>query len=266
MPRFAKQLLILLILFSIIGGALYLVYVLKKEPTCSDGIQNQNEEGIDCGGICPLSCLEKRAQPLNVEQIKLIKVKDFDYDLLVELSNPNFDFGASRIDYTIEFTIAFDTFTKLGVAYIAPGDTRYIIESPLTSYSEISDVKFEIDKVIWTEPKIFLDMTPDQLFTVRNMSFDREGSKLSAILFNNSDFNFDSVDINVILFSDSGITWINKTQIKTFLARETRHFEVFWPDITFEKEPSNIIVEVNTNILYDSNFLKLIRTPEIFQQ
>ena len=71
---------------------------------------------------------------------------------------------------------------------------------------------------------------------------------------------------SLILFSNSEITEVNKTQIKTFLARETRHFKVFWPDITFEKEPSNIIVEVNTNILYDSNFLKLIRTPEPFQQ
>ena len=22
-------------------------------PTCNDGVQNQNEEGVDCGGLCP---------------------------------------------------------------------------------------------------------------------------------------------------------------------------------------------------------------------
>jgi hypothetical protein len=26
--------------------------------TCSDGIQNQNETGVDCGGICPASCVQ----------------------------------------------------------------------------------------------------------------------------------------------------------------------------------------------------------------
>lgn len=28
----------------------------KPCPTCSDGIQNQNEEGADCGGPCPVKC------------------------------------------------------------------------------------------------------------------------------------------------------------------------------------------------------------------
>jgi len=27
-----------------------------KEPSCLDQIKNQDEQGIDCGGICPLSC------------------------------------------------------------------------------------------------------------------------------------------------------------------------------------------------------------------
>ena len=25
-------------------------------PTCSDMVQNQGEEGVDCGGSCPLIC------------------------------------------------------------------------------------------------------------------------------------------------------------------------------------------------------------------
>ncbi len=32
-------------------------------PTCSDGIQNQGEEGIDCGGPCPWSCEEEKPAP-----------------------------------------------------------------------------------------------------------------------------------------------------------------------------------------------------------
>ena len=35
--------------------------------TCSDGIKNQNEEGIDCGGICKL-CEEKNLSTQNVKQ------------------------------------------------------------------------------------------------------------------------------------------------------------------------------------------------------
>lgn len=36
-------------------------------PTCSDGVQNQGENGIDCGGPCPKEC----AQPKPIQQIPL---------------------------------------------------------------------------------------------------------------------------------------------------------------------------------------------------
>src|SRR5208283_2039556 len=31
-------------------------YVWDPVPTCTDGIQNQGETGIDCGGPCPNAC------------------------------------------------------------------------------------------------------------------------------------------------------------------------------------------------------------------
>lgn len=30
----------------------------RCEPTCTDGVQNQGEEGVDCGGSCPASCID----------------------------------------------------------------------------------------------------------------------------------------------------------------------------------------------------------------
>jgi len=43
-------------------------------PTCSDGAQNQGEEGIDCGGSCPNNCV--------LEIPKTIDVKIFSYILV----------------------------------------------------------------------------------------------------------------------------------------------------------------------------------------
>jgi hypothetical protein len=44
----------------------------KSCPTCSDGIQNQNEEGADCGGPCPVKCpIEK---PLIQKSYMLIYI------------------------------------------------------------------------------------------------------------------------------------------------------------------------------------------------
>ena len=42
-----------LVLLIVLGG----IYYFEPSPSCFDKIQNQNEEGIDCGGVCK-QCLE----------------------------------------------------------------------------------------------------------------------------------------------------------------------------------------------------------------
>ena len=45
---------------TIVGDGTYfiddIVQVGAPAPTCNDGIQNGDEEGVDCGGSCPDSC------------------------------------------------------------------------------------------------------------------------------------------------------------------------------------------------------------------
>jgi len=42
--------------FGLVCGVLFLV-ACTDDPTCSDGIQNQLEMGIDCGGPCDIPCV-----------------------------------------------------------------------------------------------------------------------------------------------------------------------------------------------------------------
>jgi hypothetical protein len=39
-----------------VNGALFDNMLLREAPSCSDGVQNGEEEGIDCGGGCPTVC------------------------------------------------------------------------------------------------------------------------------------------------------------------------------------------------------------------
>jgi len=43
----------------------------KSCPTCSDGIKNQNEEEIDCGGVCPV-CKKETPQTPAIDYFKII--------------------------------------------------------------------------------------------------------------------------------------------------------------------------------------------------
>ena len=48
--RILRRIAIFLIFALIIGGIIYLIFGGKAPATCSDGIKNQNEIRIDCGG------------------------------------------------------------------------------------------------------------------------------------------------------------------------------------------------------------------------
>lgn len=52
-------------------------------PTCSDGVQNQDEEGIDCGGPCELKCIKE--EPKKIETPKRDYLPIIFFTLLVIL-------------------------------------------------------------------------------------------------------------------------------------------------------------------------------------
>src|ERR1035437_3889158 len=89
---------------SIILGALLLFVglpaflYLYKAPTCSDGIQNQGEKGIDCGGPCKKLC-QSEFLPAVVPWTDSEKVADGLYNLAAYIENPNINGAAVNVPY-----------------------------------------------------------------------------------------------------------------------------------------------------------------------
>ena len=54
---------------ALLLGIVILVYItwLVPKPSCTDGIQNQNETGVDCGGSCT-ACSLKHLEQMRVVQ------------------------------------------------------------------------------------------------------------------------------------------------------------------------------------------------------
>lgn len=93
-----------LILFGI--GAVvvaFLVVVListfYKTPSCSDNVQNQGEQGIDCGGPCPYLCTALE-QPPVVLFTQVINV-GARTDIVAEVENKNTSAAAKNVPYVI---------------------------------------------------------------------------------------------------------------------------------------------------------------------
>ena len=60
-----RRFFILLILGAVVAAfiAILSIATLYKSPTCTDGVENQGEAGIDCGGPCSFLCAELQQPP-----------------------------------------------------------------------------------------------------------------------------------------------------------------------------------------------------------
>jgi len=74
-----------------------LLYV-NRDPTCSDKIRNQGEEGVDCGGPCPELC-RMGNEGLVVDWARVFRVDDGVYDMGALVENTNAVEGAKEAIY-----------------------------------------------------------------------------------------------------------------------------------------------------------------------
>lgn len=268
--RTRKQLIIGLIFVLAIGGIGYglIDQFFLTESTCFDNIQNGQEEGVDCGILVCGKVCEPAILPLNVLYQKLIEVGSGDYDFVAQVYNPNPLFAASRVKY--ELNIAgkgIGSLQKAGTFYVLPGQTRYIIVPNIRNNDKLTDSTFEIKEIDWGKFQSFEGISfPVQRKNYTVVNKNGTFSELEAIVLNSSDFDFDKVEVGVILFSNgNNIVAINKTDIRTFLSRTERYFKVSWP----VGLPANVArqdVEVVTNVFENSNFIKRYGTQERFQK
>lgn len=248
MSRLLKQIIIATIFFIIVGLIVYSSFL----------------KGVHEPVMTPAVSVKP---PVIVSQ-KLLKISNFDYDFLAEIRNPNFDFGATGISYELELFGQNNelVLAKNGLVSLLPGQTRYEIISPLAVDQEIFAAKFKLIDASWERLKEFV---PQNLFSVRNQEFKilPSGQGLvRATLSNDSNFDFDRVDIQIILFDENDeVLAVNRTDIRTFLAKTGRFFEVKWA-VPFRSPIGRIEINAYTDIFKNENFIKEHGTQEKFQR
>ena len=94
----------------------------------------------------------------------------------------------------------------------------------------------------------------------------QNGTELDAILYNNSNYDFDKIDVAVILFDDTGsIVGVGKTDIRTFVSKSERGFNIAWP-FALPASATRQDIEASTNLFENSNYIKSYGTEEKFQK
>src|SRR3989344_956254 len=116
--RVQKQIIIGLVFIFIFGGIGYGIYSgLVTKASCTDGIKNGQEEGVDCGILACGKACEPAIMPINIISSQFFQVGQGDYDFVARVSNPNVSYGASRVEYSLG--------SSSGFFYIIPGQTKW---------------------------------------------------------------------------------------------------------------------------------------------
>ncbi len=260
-----KQIIIGLIYLAIAGAVTFGIYrAIVPVPTCDDGIQNQDEQGVDCGPVCGVLCAPT-IQPLQLPLTQAVPVRAGEYDVIVQVRNPNDIYGSGRVPYTltVEPTDASAPITTSGTFYIMPGQTRFLAYPAIRVSGNVPTVKFQIGEPEWQQ----IDQPLDVMLPIRRESYQVGVSPdYEAVVQNDSNFDFQEIDIAVVALDTADtVLAVNRTAIMTVLAHEERYFKVSWPS-PLPAATTTIRVEATTNLFANDNFLKTHGVHQPFQE
>lgn len=263
MSRVVRRVVIASIFLSFSAISVWGTYsvFIKAPETCFDTKQNQNEQGIDCGGVCTNVCVEVVVgQDLVLEEVSFVLGGSNQYDVLGRIANPNNDIGASEFRYTFELKDGSGRIlaTRSGRSYILPRESKSLIALNLETGAVPVIATLRLSEVVWERASGYQQEPVINIYQKRyGQIADGFGfSEVYGLLSNESPYDFRSIIIQVILRDASGkLLALNTTEMRTVISRESRDFKLVWP-MSFPGTVDRVDMEVDADVYHSENFVK----------
>lgn len=271
--RSHKQVIIVavyIILATFLGAGVYYAF-LKAPETCFDAKQNQDETGIDCGGVCAAVCKENIvAQPIELKEAAFVPGGNGRYDVLARIHNPNDEAGASSFRYVFTLRDAAGQViaTRSGESFILPQENKYLVGLNLETVKRPAAVSFETSGIEWERFTGYREKPAINIYQRRYapISSGSGFSEAYGLLSNESPYDFRSLVVKVILRDGTGKPLaFNTTEMRTVSAREERDFRLVWPT-AFPGTVERIEMEVDADVYHSENFMQQYLPGGRFQE
>lgn len=195
---------IVAVVLIVFAGALYLGF--HHAPSCSDGIQNEGEQGIDCGGPCPYLCTALEQAPV-VRFTQSLSTPEGLTDVIAYIDNPNQGAYARDVQYQLSLyapdrTLAAPIIT--GSIDLPSGATMPVFVPNISSgKSAVASAFLTIDPTIikWQAgaDTRTLPQVQDSI-----IGGSKQSPRITATLDNPSAFAMSDVQVIVAVFDASG--------------------------------------------------------------
>ncbi|HWQ60625.1 MAG TPA: FxLYD domain-containing protein [Candidatus Fimivivens sp.] len=259
------------ILFLVAVGAVA-YYLFRPAQTCIDGRRNQNETGVDCGGVCGPCTDVLDPDPFVVREAAFVSGNGSGiYDVFVKVHNPNDTIGAAQVRYDIVLkdTSGSEVGRIPGVDSLLPQETRLLVAVGAHVTGIPASVEVSFRDATWQR---FSGYQERPQLTVYRTRFDKLSSgpyfgQVFGTLRNESSYDFRSVTVKMVLRDASGTpVALNQTEINTVLAGDNRDFTLIFPK-AFPGDVASVEAETDADFFHQDNFIKRYRSGnEQFQK
>ncbi len=187
-------------LVLVLAVSLPFLISLVPNPSCTDGKQNQNERGVDCGGPCTKVCVQDVAPVANL-WTRPFKVAEGVYSIVAFVSNPNTDVLARNVPYDMKLYDKKNILIaeRRGVTDILPKSDFPIFEGGIqTNKAEVGEAFFEFSETpVWEKvqkeqpkisvgaPNVTTEGSPKVVVSIRNESYEAlKNVPIDVVVFN----------------------------------------------------------------------------------
>jgi len=231
-----RRLIIVLIIIAVIGGAVFysLTPTIFRAPSCTDGIKNGTETGIDCGGtMCANLCVAEVKVP-TVLWARSFPVTDNVYNAIAYVENKN-NAATRAIPYEFRLYDANSIFIARvdGTALIPPLGRYAIVETGIQSGSAtVARTTFEFSNTPAVWERVSKDIQDLKVMTSKS-NLDTTGlvPRLTATVTNPSPTaRLNNTVIAAILYdaNDNAVN-VSKTVVPALLHGESAPIFFTWP-------------------------------------
>lgn len=221
-----------------------------KTPTCFDRTQNQDEEGVDCGGSCTYLCTALLASPVpDVAFARPLTLSNGRTDVVAYLVNKNPNALLKDARYTVELFSAEQTLiaTKEGTVTLpASSEIPLFVPNLFSGESPVAYafVTFSTSSLQWIR-----SAPVPPAISVTNTTITGDVSpKVTAKLKSNTAESLRNIKVVATLFDASGKAIAASQTVVSFLGGFGEAQAVFTWNEPFESEPVRIDIRPITTV------------------
>ena len=217
----------LLIIILFIG---YIWYATYTPASCFDKKQNQNEEGIDCGGANCIPCASKMKEPVILWS-RFFSLKEGFIDAAALIENQNEFLEATELSYI--FTI-FDNKNVIiakreNKTYLEPGAKLLILEPEISIQNRTPQraiLEFNTNNIVWDKKtQNVLKIKVEKADTLLESEFPRVEVRIK----NEFTDVYKNIEADIVLWSGDRAVGVSQTLVDNLDINQDRDLVFTWP-------------------------------------